>query len=702
MSRSARLKTSPQWVEQDAAESQVKAWIYRAMLYRSRLGSLMEAMHYDKAEFLRGLGFEFEDADEVDVKSVRRVLERRLQELTRRGLNRDEDSFRNTEMLAATLGMSRAEAEILVFSVTLQMHEQLNECMGHLFRRECHTQSQLTRVLAHVLDLPSAEVLAALSRRGVLFKSRLLGYDPTNAASGQNPLEVPHTLAPALVGTIHNEAELLERFVQVGPAPELRLDDFSHMGQTLDLLRTYLTRSLDQHLCGVNVLLHGDPGTGKTQLARLLVREAGAQAFEVSQDDEYGNPTGRGERVQRYQLSQSLLMRHRRAVVLFDEAEDAFPEPSFFGTRDRGEKLWLNRLLEENPAPAIWTANRIHGLEEAQLRRFDLVVEMKRPARAAIRRVLKASLADLPHGERWLDRIAQDGRVAQADVTRAARVVRAVGAADADQTESMMGQVLDLNLAARFGKRAAEYPFDPAAYDVSLVNTDVPLPTLVETLKRRGRASVCLYGAPGTGKTAFVHYLAHQLDRPVLVKRASDLIDKYIGESEKNLAAMFHEARERGAVLLLDEADGFLRDRRGASHAWEVTQVNELLVQMEMFDGLFFCATNLLDDLDQASFRRFGLKVRFDPLKPAQRWSMFLRALASLGCGMLQGDDRALRADLDRLDGLTPGDFKAVRERFDVLGLPADERALLGALREELAVRRRESGRRVGFAGIPS
>jgi hypothetical protein len=128
--------------------------------------------------------------------------------------------------------------------------------------------------------------------------------------------------------------------------------------------------------------------------------------------------------------------------------------------------------------------------------------------------------------------------------------------------------------------------------------------------------------------------------------------------------------------------------------------VNELLVQMELFDGLFFCATNLLDDLDQASFRRFALKVRFDPLKPAQRWSMFLRTLAGLGCGMLQGDDRALRADLDRLDGLTPGDFKAVRERFEVLGLPAGEQALLAALGEELAVRRRDRERRpMGFGG---
>lgn len=71
------------------------------------------------------------------------------------------------------------------------------------------------------------------------------------------------------------------------------------------------------------------------------------------------------------------------------------------------------------------------------------------------------------------------------------------------------------------------------------------------------------------------------------------------------------------SVLLLDEADSFLRDRTSAQRSWEVTQVNELLTQMERFEGLFICSNNLIDRLDSASIRRFDFKIMLSYLKPS-------------------------------------------------------------------------------------
>ena len=79
-----------------------------------------------------------------------------------------------------------------------------------------------------------------------------------------------------------------------------------------------------------------------------------------------------------------------------------------------------------------------------------------------------------------------------------------------------------------------------------------------------------------------------------------------MGETEQRLAAMFHDAESDGAVLLLDEADSFLQDRRGALRNHEVSEVNELLQGMEHFRGVFICTTNLIERLDQASLRRFA------------------------------------------------------------------------------------------------
>src|SRR5262249_49163191 len=135
---------------------------------------------------------------------------------------------------------------------------------------------------------------------------------------------------------------------------------------------------------------------------------------------------------------------------------------------------------------------------------------------------------------------------------------------------------------------------------------------------------ICLYGPPGTGKTAYGRHVAESLDRPLLVKRASDILSPYVGEAERNIARMFHEARLEGAVLLLDEADSLLRDRRGAVRAWEVTQVNEMLTQMEAFEGIFIASTNLIDSLDEAAMRRFDARVRLDYLAPGQAARMFM------------------------------------------------------------------------------
>ena len=95
------------------------------------------------------------------------------------------------------------------------------------------------------------------------------------------------------------------------------------------------------------------------------------------------------------------------------------------------------------------------------------------------------------------------------------------------------------------------------------------------------QASFCLYGPSGTGKSQLARHIADELGKPILIKRASDLLDKYVGETEKLMAKMFDEALDEDAVLLLDEADSYLSDRSRASQHWEISQKNELLTQME-------------------------------------------------------------------------------------------------------------------------
>jgi hypothetical protein len=211
-------------------------------------------------------------------------------------------------------------------------------------------------------------------------------------------------------------------------------------------------------------------------------------------------------------------------------------------------------------------------------------------------------------------------------------------------------------------------------YDLSLLNTQskFEIGRIVEALSRRGHGTLCFYGPPGTGKTALAEYIARELQRPLMVRQASDLVSKYVGETEQNMARMFDEARTEEAVLLLDEADSFLRSRRMAERNYEVSEVNEMLQGMERFAGVFVCTTNLFDELDEAALRRFTFKIRFLPLTREQRERMFT-AEALGGDKSVLTDEQ--RERLSKLDQLAAGDFAAVKRQGEILGAPlgADE-----------------------------
>jgi SpoVK/Ycf46/Vps4 family AAA+-type ATPase len=234
-------------------------------------------------------------------------------------------------------------------------------------------------------------------------------------------------------------------------------------------------------------------------------------------------------------------------------------------------------------------------------------------------------------------------------------------------------------------------------YDLANLNVECrfELPRIIQALRARGHGTLCFHGPPGSGKTALARHIAQSLERPLVIKQASDLMSKYVGETEQQMAAMFRDAQAEKAVLLLDEADSFLQDRRGAQRNYEVSEVNEMLQGMERFAGVFICTTNLFERLDQAALRRFTFKIRFKPLESAQRVQMFVTEALDGDAGQLQDD---LLQRLARLDQLCPGDFAAVRRQADLLDARLEPLEFLEQLEAEhrLKPEVRES-RSIGF-----
>lgn len=354
----------------------------------------------------------------------------------------------------------------------------------------------------------------------------------------------------------------------------------------------------------------------------------------------------------------------------------------------------MNRLLETNSAPVIWLSNNVECMDPAFMRRFDIVLEMPLPRGRQRERLLDEVCGDLIDAT-TRSRLVEARGLAPAVVQRAARVVRAVqDVLPANQTSAALERLIEGTLEAQ-GHGAltqTEAVTLPASYDPRHIAADVDLAEVAAGIVQAKSGRICLYGPPGTGKTAFGRWLAAQLDVPLHAKKVSDIVSPYIGQTERNLARVFREARSEGAVLLIDEVDSFLQDRQHAQRSWEVTAVNEMLTQMESFQGVFIASTNLMDGLDQAALRRFDLKVKFDYLRPAQAWDLFEVHRKSLG---LPDPEASARTELERFGNLTPGDFAAVtrQHRFRPIGTVP---ALIAALESECSIKK-DSRKAVGF-----
>jgi SpoVK/Ycf46/Vps4 family AAA+-type ATPase len=497
--------------------------------------------------------------------------------------------------------------------------------------------------------------------------------------------------------------DLLRGTISPSPAATLTWADFQHVETDLNLLRLYLRNGLASRRAGINILLYGPSGTGKTEIARLIAAILGVDLLEVASEDINGDPVHGNERMRAYRAAQ-VLLGQSLAMLLFDEAEDIFGRGAgmslfgLFGGKDgeaQQRKAWINKSLETNRTPTLWLTNSIDGIDPAFMRRFDMVIEMPIPPKHQRQRIVTQSAAGLlPPAT--LNRLAQSEHLSPAVVARAISVMKHIHE-DMDESAipDAIERLVDNTLRAQGHPALEQISTLPALYDPTLVNTSANLQALAQGLARTKRGRLCLYGPPGTGKTAFVHWLAEQLGRPLMIKRASDLIDMWVGASERNIAAAFRAASNEGAVLLLDEVDSFLQDRRGAQRSWEVTQVNEMLTQMEAFNGVFVASTNLVEDLDHAALRRFDLKLKFGYLKPIQAWTLFERQCVAMN---LSPPESALRNPIAQLDRLTPGDFAAVARRHDFSPL-ADADALLAALTEECTIKEGGQNHAMGFIG---
>lgn len=457
----------------------------------------------------------------------------------------------------------------------------------------------------------------------------------------------------------------------------LKIDDFSYMRQKVDMLLHYAKRSKN-----ASILLYGRAGVGKSELVSVIAKELGKEMICVKNiiaNDEERKGAKAEKRMSAFALMQHILSSDKH-IVLYDECEDTI----CYDALER--KAGINTMLENTKLVNFFVSNS-NAMDPAFLRRFDIVCEIKPPPKRKKIQLIQSLLEkrkitlDTP----LLEAVATNQYLTQGNLLKSANVASKFGKKDAQKIfiKCINETLRAKNVAPikpkkpKESKEAKESSKMPYSMELIECSTDIvrlsqnikalcekpksPLALAKKAAKREGREfdrdflldfsgkaqvvpkSNCgirllAYGSAGSGKSEFAKKLAKECDKKLLSYKMSDLLSKWVGGSEKNIAQAFKKAKQKEAILHIDEIDSIGYNREGATHSWERTLVNELLTQMEDYDGVFIATSNHLDCLDRAILRRFDSKIEFRPLSPQNLKKAFRMYAEYLGLECDFGD----------------------------------------------------------------
>ena len=620
-------------------------WTLRTIF---NLGGERELLRSGCDDVLDFLGIESKEPKEEEIQNLKNRFEILEKSQISCGL---KDLEHNLNLLQENLGLNSTERDILRFVAIMYNYEVIsNACslLGDL------NNIQATKAISKILNLRFSDVQKAFRKDGIFAKTSIVKLE-NNVHNLKYKIDViNNNFMCDLFVKCESMDEIFESAIKPCSKTNLTTKNYPHIKEDMKILLSFLKNAVSKKQKGVNVLLYGSAGTGKTELSKVIASELNLKLYEVAYDDEYGYAT-EDRRLRSYCLAQNVLSAGSN-LLMYDEAEDIFNTNN--DEKRQYGKAFINRSLETNEVPTIWITNNILDMDEAVVRRFNLAIEIGIPTEDVRAKIIKKYSENLIDNK-LVKKLAKNRFVAPAVVSNASLVVSNLNTKDKNKA---FERVINNTLKAQGYEEIRDYnPRDdlPSSYDPNFVNSDCDLNELMQGIKISKNARICLYGVPGTGKSAYAKFIAKSLKKPIIIKKGSDLLSMFVGGTEQNIALAFKEAKEKHAVLVFDEVDSFLQDRSMAARSWEITQVNEMLVQMESFDGIFIATTNLIDNLDKACLRRFDLKLEFGYLLPEQARNLFKKE-----CTLLKVKfDENVAKKVSNLGLLAPGDFASVRRQ---------------------------------------
>ncbi len=577
----------------------------------------------------------------------------------------------NIDRIADLLSLDTVERKLLIFQ--LNRHRP---GFSQLFDLLMGPDHAATAILAAAFKTTELEVASALSETSKLVCSGLVSVS-------QRPLRLiepsMHLLA-TLSESADDEGEFLERFIKpLTPSPSTGSLARLHEDDRKILLGILRLPMPEDH--GLHSLVYAPKSVDKRDMLARLLQEEGIDGYTVLTKHVPDGDLSTWAYIAQRHLEKS----DPGGVLVVDRAHEALASRrvsmlSIFGIDDETSAEEDGRASDEGLTSSrvrcVWLTDRAKLLSERNLGAFLFHCEALPGSRADRRERVGQAISDFGLSEQLGLHLAKYSLLGEQQVRQAAELARLLGPAHTDTDGSSVVErervikravaqsqkVLGRDRTENLRDSVTHYSLD----HLNIAGRFTPQ-QIIAALRKRPQGSLCFWGIPGAGKTQLAEYIGVELDLSILMRSASELLSKWVGETEQQIAAMFAEAEAEGALLFLDEADSFLRDRALARAEWSVTQVNELLQRMERFEGIFIAATNLMDSVDAAAMRRFTWKLEFKALEAEQAWSMFCAeaefdAAAEPDCAV------GLKEQLAAIADLAPGDFATVKRQANMLG----------------------------------
>jgi len=557
--------------------------------------------------------------------------------------------------------------------------------------------------------------------KAVSYLPRILGYEPFEIQQAlrldghlvtTGVIDDDSDTSPTIEGYINglSESALDSSFLSLCEQPGFPLEACNLKAHDRELLLRLL-----QSPQNCDILLYGEPGTGKTELTRALATALDKKLYFLDMESQNSDVRNADRNRHRFQ---GLFLANRRLnaaqdLLVVDEADELLNLPLF---GESSGKSRLNAVLDDKCLKRIWIVNHSSRIDASTRRRFDYSIAFHDFNSTQRELIWHNLLEQKPHLKAMLpqDKITDLAENYAVNAGGIASCLRHVdGVQDPQKVQKTITSLLDAHselMEYEYNGSSAQHGCNSRNYSLEGLNLPQNPEQILETLMRFNdywrqhedcpakmeirNMNLLAYGPPGTGKTEFARYVARKLKRKLIVESAASMLSMYVGESEKQIERSFRQAEQQNAILFIDEADSLLSDRSGAQRNWEVSQVNQLLAAMERFRGILLCATNFADNLDRASIRRFNFKLEFRPLDHHGIQSFYRKYLEDMvGWDSL---NQSQKSRIVELRGLVPGDFKVVWQQhaFDSKVTAED---LVAALEQELMERGGMDKRKMGF-----